>query len=122
MSDDILPCLDVENIPKTQSHPSPVLYPASATSPRINALETTTNNIVYPRLFFTVNHHSYRDYLNLPILVYLMNLVDGDSISAEELEIQESQFSGGVRVGVSCYNQYKSDGFTFRNVCLDGFT
>lgn len=81
-------------------------------------VETTTNGIAYPRLFFSLNHHSYRDYLNLPILTCLMNGVDSDYLTADELEIQESQFSGGVQIGVSCYSKYRGDGYTFKNVSV----
>ena len=47
-----------------------------------------------------------------------MNIVDSDNLSASELEIQESQYCGGIQIGVSCYNQFKGDSLTYKNVSL----
>ena len=45
-----------------------------------------------------------------------MNIVDSDNLSASELEIQESQYCGGIQIGVSCYNPFKGDSLTYKNV------
>ena len=103
-------------IPKKHSVPSPVLF-SSSKEPQIHFVETATNNIIYPRLIFNLDHlTSTRDLLNLPVLLYIMNNVDTERYSVDEMEILGSECSSGIRMGVSCYNQFGGDNTKYRNV------
>ena len=114
--------LDLQVIPKKHNVPSPMSVASSSSSNRelvIHYVETATNNIVYPRLVFNLNRiSSVRDMLNLPILLYIINHIDTEKYSIEEMETLTSECSGGIRMGVSCYPQYHGDNSAYRNVAL----
>lgn len=113
--------IEFQVIPKKHSVPSPIPVVSSSSSrePRIHYVETATNNIVYPRLVFNLNHiSSVRDMLNLPILLYLINNIDTENFSIEEMETLTSECSGGIRMNISCYPQYHGDNSLYRNVVL----
>lgn len=80
-------------------------------------METTTNHIVYPRLLFNIDcMESQRDLLNLPILLFLLNRMDTERYTAEQLETMESQCCGGLHMGVSVNDQFHGDLTKYRNV------
>ena len=113
--------LNLQVIPKKHSVPSPIpVVSSSNREPLIHYVETATNNIVYPRLIFNLNHiSSVRDMLNLPVLLYLINNIDTETFSIEEMETLTSECSGGIRMNISCYPQYHGDNTTYRNVALE---
>ena len=59
---------------------------------------------------------SVRDLLNLPVLVYLMNAVDTETLTAEEMEIREGQCCGGIRIGLYTFDKYKDVSGRYKNV------
>lgn len=113
--------IELQVIPRKHSVPSPISLISHSCNrePRIHYVETATNNIVYPRLVFNLNHiSSVRDMLNLPVLLYLINNIDTEAFSIEEMETRTSECSGGIRMNVSCYPQYHGDNRLYRNVSL----
>ena len=113
--------IELQVIPRKHSVPSPIslISHSSSREPCIHYVETATNNIVYPRLVFNLNHiSSVRDMLNLPVLLYLINNIDTEAFSIEEMETRTSECSGGIRMNVSCYPQYHGDNRLYRNVSL----
>ena len=85
-------------------------------------MTTTTNGIVYTRLEFHLKDlRSVRDLLNLPVLVYLMNAVGSETMSAEEMEIEEGKCCGGIRIGLHTFDKFKDVSGKYKNVgILDG--
>ena len=61
---------------------------------------------------------SVRDLLNLPVLVYLMNAVDTETLTAEEMEIREGQCCGGIRIGLHAFDKYKDVSGRYKNVLI----
>ena len=111
---------DVQNIPREKHEPSPQLFTSSSSSSTcpIHYVETTTNQVVYPRLFFNLDTAitSHTDLLNLPVLLYLVNRMDTVRYSAEEIEIMESGCCGGISMGVGTYDEFHGDLTRYRNV------
>ena len=96
--------------------PSPVKYQSTNACP-IHYVETTTNQVVYPRLIFDLRHlQSHRDLLNLPVLLHLLGRIDTERYTAEQLETMESQCCGGVAMGVSTFDRFHGDLKEYRNV------
>ena len=88
-------------------------------SSHIHYLTTQTNGVLYPRLLFNIAHvRSVRDLLNLPVLVYLMNAVDTETLTAEEMEIREGQCCGGIRIGLHTFDKYKDVSGRYKNVLI----
>lgn len=92
------------------------MYQSTSAYP-IHYVETTTNQVVYPRLVFDLGHvQSHRDLLNLPILLHLLGRVDTERYTAEQLETMESQCCGGLGMGVSTFDRFHGDLKEYRNV------
>ena len=98
-----------------------ILFNTSPLSIPIHYVETTTNQVVYPRLFFNLDTAitSHTDLLNLPVLLYLINRMDTTQYSAEEMEIRESGCCGGIAMGVGTYDEFHSDLSCYRNVGMN---